>query len=207
MGQPLHRNQLMTLTRCTPMRPPPSGDWSVFTQICADHWDPFQRAHPRYQTSYANGLVATMLAWGNPDKMGSMEYRCLHCGQGKPLVAMRCQSSLCLRCATVSVDTWVTQVSQALHEGGISRHIILTVPAMFRTAFSQTAAVVCSAFMRCGGHCLDDFSSEVRGKALRGGSITVLHTHGRHGPYHPPLPLLAPSGGYDPQGARWEPLQ
>jgi len=37
--------------------------------------------------------------------------------------------------------------------------------------------------------------------------MTVLHTHGRHGPYHPHRHLLAPSGGYDAQGERWEHLQ
>ena len=207
MVQPLHRNKLIPLTRCNPMMSPPSGDWSVFKQIFADHWDTFQRVHPRYQTSYYNGLVAKMLACGNPDKMGYIEYRCLHCGQGKHLVAMSCKSSLCLRCAKVSVDNWVNQVSKALHEGVIYRHIILTVPAMFRTPFYQNAAVVFSAFMRCGRQCLDDFYSEVRGKALRGGSITVLHTHGRNGQYHPHLHLLATSGGYDDQGERWEHLQ
>jgi hypothetical protein len=189
------------------MMPPPAGDWSVFKQIFADHWDTFQRAHPRYQTSYHNGLVAKMLACGNPQQMGYIEYRCLHCGQGKHLVSMSCKSSLCLRCAKVYVDNWVTQVSKALHEGVIYRHIILTVPAMFRTPFYQNAAVVLSAFMRCGGQCLDDFYSEVRGKALRGGYITVLHTHGRNGQYHPHLHLLATSGGYDDQGERWEHLQ
>jgi hypothetical protein len=204
MVQPLHRNKLIPLTRCNPMMSPPSGDWSVFKQIFADHWDTFQRVHPRYQTSYYNGLVAKMLACGNPDKMGYIEYRCLHCGQGKHLVAMSCKSSLCLRCAKVSVDNWVNQVSKALHEGVIYRHIILTVPAMFRTPFYQNAAVVFSAFMRCGRQCLDDFYSEVRGKALRGGSITVLHTHGQ---YHHHLHLLATSGGYDDQGERWEHLQ
>ena len=207
MVQPLHRNKLIPLTRCNPMMSPPSGDWSVFKQIFADHWDTFQRVHPRYQTSYYNGLVAKMLACGNPDKMGYFEYRCLHCGQGKHLVAMSCKSSLCLRCAKVYVDTWVNQVSKALHEGVIYRHIILTVPAMFRTSFYQNAAVVLSAFMRCGRQCLDDFYSEVRGKALRGGYITVLHTHGRKGQYHPHLHLLATSGGYDDQGERWEHLQ
>jgi hypothetical protein len=207
MVQPLHRNKLIPLTRCNPMMSPPSGDWSVFKQIFADHWDTFQRVHPRYQTSYYNGLVAKMLAGGNPDKMGYFEYRCLHCGQGKHLVAMSCKSSLCLRCAKVYVDTWVNQVSKALHEGVIYRHILLTVPAMFRTSFYQNAAVVLSAFMRCGRQCLDDFYSEVRGKALRGGYITVLHTHGRKGQYHPHLHLLATSGGYDDQGKRWEHLQ
>jgi hypothetical protein len=185
----------------------PSRDWSVFKQIFADHWGAFQYAHPRYQTSYYDGLVAKMLACGNPEQIGYIEYRCLHCGQGKHLVAMSCKSSLCLRCAKVYVDNWVNQVSKVLHEGVIYRHIILTVPAMFRTTFYQHAAVVLSALMRCGVQCLDDFYSTVRRKPLRGGSITVLHTHGRNGQYHPHLHVLATSGGYDAQGERWEHLQ
>ena len=184
----------------------PARDWHVFQQIVAEHWDGFKHAHPRYQTSYYDGLVAKMLRCGDPDQMGSVAYRCLQCGEGTHRVAMSCKSSRCLRGAKVAVDTWVSQVSKVLHEGVISRHIILTVPAMFRTTFDQNAAVVLSAFMRCGVPCLDDFSSAVRGKALRGGSITVLHTHGRNGQYHPPRHLLAPSGGYDGQGERWEHL-
>jgi len=185
------------------MMPQPSGDWRVFQQIFAEHWDAFQRAHPRYQTSYYDGRVAKMLACGNPDKMGYVEYRCLQCGQGTHRVAMSCKSSLCLRCAKVSVDTWVSQVSQVLHEGVISRHIILTVPAMFRTIFYQNAAVLVSALMRGGVQCLDALYSEVRGKTLRGGSITVIHTHGRNGPYHPHLHLIATSGGYEAAAERW----
>src|SRR5262249_32642492 len=139
--------------------------------------------------------------------MGYVEYRCLRCGQGKHRVAMSCKSSLCLRCATVAVDNGVSQVSRVLHEGIIYRHIILTVPAMFRTTFYQNAAVVLHAFIRCGAQCLNDFYSTVKGKALKGGYITVLHTHGRNGHYHPHLHVLATSGGYDAQGGRWEHLQ
>ena len=141
------------------MRAAPSRDWSVFQQIFADHWETFQHAHPRYQTRYYDGLVAKMLACGNPDKMGYVAYRCLQCGQGPHVVAMRCQSSLCLRCAKVSVDNWVSQVSQVLHVGVIYRHIILTVPAMFRTTFYHHAAVVLSTFMRCGAQCLEVLES------------------------------------------------
>ena len=185
----------------------PVRDWNVFQQIFAEHWDGFKHAHPRYQTAYYDGLVAKMLRCGDPDQMGYVEYRCLQCGQGTHRVAMSCKSSLCLRCAKVYVDNWVSQVSKVLHEGVIYRHIILTVPAMFRTTFYQNAAVVLSAFMRCGVQCLDDFYSNVRGKALRGGYITVLHTHGRNGQYHPHLHVLATSGGYDAPGERWEHLQ
>ena len=134
----------------------PSRDWSVFKQSFADPWDTFRHAHPRYQTSYYDGLVAKMLACGNAEKMGYVAYRGWQCGQGTQRVAMSCQSSLCLRCAKVYVDNWVSQVSKVLHEGVIYRHIILTVPAMFRTTFSHNAAVLLSGLMRCGVQCLDD---------------------------------------------------
>jgi hypothetical protein len=184
----------------------PSRDWNVFQQIFAEHWDAFKDVHARYQTAYYDDLVAKMLACGNPEQMGYVEYRCLQCGQGTHRVAMSCKSSLCLRCAKVYADNWVSQVSAMLHEGVIYRHIILTVPAMFRTTFYHHAAVLLSGLMRCGAQCLDDFLSTVRGKTLRGGSIVVLHTHGRNGQYHPPLHRLATSGGYDSLGQCWEHL-
>jgi hypothetical protein len=183
-----------------------SRDWSVFKQIFADHWDTFQHAHPRYQTDYYEGLVAKMLGCGNPDKMGYLAYRCQQCGQGKHLVSMSCKSSLCLRCAKVYVDNWVSQVSRVLHEGVIYRHMILTVPALFRTTFYQHAGVLLGTLMRCGAQCLDDFYSEVRGKMLKGGYITVIHTHGRNGQYYPHWHMMATSGGYEREGECWEHL-
>src|SRR5215831_2527952 len=131
--------------------------WNLFKQIFAEHWDGFKHVHPRYNTHYYNSLVDKMLRCGEPEKIGSSEYRCLHCGQGKHLVAMSCQASLCLRCAKVSVANWGSQGSKMLHEGVISRHIMLTVPAMFRTTCSHNAAVLLSALRRCGAPCLDDF--------------------------------------------------
>ena len=153
----LHRKHANTPTRCDLMMAEPSGDWNVFKQIFDDHWDEFKHAHPRYQTSYYEGLVAKMLGCGNPEQMGYVEYRCLQCGQGTHRVAMSCKSSLCLRCAKVYVDTWVSQVSKVLHEGVVYRHIILTVPAMFRLTFYHHAAVLLSALMRSGVQCLEDF--------------------------------------------------
>ena len=149
--------QRTTSTRCALMLAAPSRDWNVFKPIFAEHWDGFTHAHPRDQTSSYDGLVAKMLGCGNPEKRGSIAYRCLHCGQGKHLGAMRGQASLCLRGAKVSVDHGVSQGSKVLPEGVISRHIILTVPAMLRTTFYPTAAVLLSAWMRCGVQCLDDF--------------------------------------------------
>ena len=73
----------------------PCRDWSVFKQIFVDHWDTFRHAHPRYQPSYYDGLVAKMLAGGNAEKRGYVEYRCLQCGQGTHRGAMSCKSSLC----------------------------------------------------------------------------------------------------------------
>jgi putative transposase/transposase-like zinc-binding protein len=177
--------------------------WSLFKQIFADHWDGFKRVYPRYHRRYYDDLVAKMLGGGAPDQMGDIDYRCLRCGEGTHRVAMRCQSSLCLRCAKVSVDKWVSQVSQMLHAGVISRHIVLTVPEILRQTFYQQAQAVLSPCMRCGVRCLDDVLSRVGGRALKGGSIVVIQTHGRHGRDKPHLHIIATSGGWDPQAQQW----
>ena len=182
----------------------PARQWNVFQQIFAEHWEAFRQTHARYQTAYYADLVAKMLACGTPKYMGYVEYRCLQCGQGHHVVSMSCKSSLCLRCAKVYADNWVSQVSKALHEGVIYRHIILTVPALLRTTFYQNAGILLRVFMRCGAQCLDDVLSVVRRKAVQGGAIVVLHTHGRTGQYHPHLHLLAASGGWDRHGQRWD---
>jgi len=75
---------------------------------------------------------------------------------------------------------------------------------MFRTPFYQNAEMLLGELMKCSRQCLDDFYSEVRGKTLKGGYITVIHTHGRNGQYHPHVHVLATSGGYDAQDESWE---
>ena len=181
----------------------PSQDWNVFQQIFVEHWEGFKHVYPRYDTRYYDGLVSKMLACGNPDQMGYIEYRCLHCGQGTHRVAMSCKSSLCLRCAKVYVDNWVAQVSKILHEGVIYRHMVLTVPDVLRTTFYQNAQALLSPFMRCGVRCLDDVFSRVSGKPLKGGYIVVIQTHGRNGQYNPHLHIIATSGGWEPQAKQW----
>ena len=181
----------------------PAQDWNVFQQIFVEHWDGFKHIYPRYNQPYYDGLVDKMLGCGNPEKMGYREYRCLHCGQGTHRVAMSCTSSLCLRCAKVYVDTWVSQVRRMLHEGVIYRHMVLAVPALLRQTFYQQSKDVLSPFMRCGVRCLDDVFSWVSGRALQGGYIVVIQTHGRNGQYNPHLHIIAPSGGWDPQARQW----
>ena len=177
--------------------------WSVFKQIFAEHWDGFNRAYPRYDRRYYDGLVAKMLGCGDPAQMGYIDYRCLQCGEGTHRVAMSCKSSLCLRCAKVYVDTWVRQVSQMLHEGVIYRHIVLTMPALLRTTFYQQSQALLSPFMRCGRRCLDDVFSRISGRPLTGGYIMVIQTHGRNGQYNPHLHISATSGGWDRQAQQW----
>jgi len=180
--------------------------WNLFKQIFAEHWDGFKHIYPRYNTHYYDSLVDKMLRCGDPEQIGSIEYRCLHCGQGKHVVAMSCKSSLCLRCAKVSVDHWVSQVSQMLHEGVIYRHIVLTVPAILRQTFYQQSQALLSPFMRCGVTCLDDVLSRVSGTSLKGGYIVVIQTHGRNGQYNPHLHVIATSGGWDAEARQWRHL-
>ena len=194
------------LKPCGLMTAAPTPDWHVFTQIFAQHWDGCKRVYPRYDTRYYDGLVDKMLGCGNPDKMGSIESRCVHGGEGTPLVAMRCQASLCLRCAKVSVDNWVSHVSNMRHEGVIYRPIVLTMPARLRTTLYQPSKDFLRPFMRGGVRGLDDVLSRVSGTPRKGGDLVVMQPHGRHGQYTPHLHLIATSGGWDPQAKQWVPL-
>src|SRR5687768_4192979 len=54
--------------------------WNIFKQIFHDHWDEFKQFNPRYDHAYYDELVNKMLACGNPEQIGYLDYRCLDCG-------------------------------------------------------------------------------------------------------------------------------
>jgi hypothetical protein len=176
--------------------------WNTFKQIFADHWEGFKGSHPLYDKPYYDDLVEKMLDCGNPEKMGYIEYRCMHCGQETKLISMSCKCSLCLRCGKVYVDDWVNQISRMLHEGVIYRHIVLTVPEILRETFYNHPELL-GPFMRIVIKCLDDYFSCVSRKKIKGGYIVVLQTHGRNGQYNPHLHIIATSGGLDEESQKW----
>ncbi len=188
------------------MRNQEKQGWNVFKKIFSENWEGFKEKHSRYDSEYYDELVNKMLSCGNPEEMGYIEYLCQSCGQGRRLVSMSCKSSLCLRCGKVYVDNWVSQVSKMLHEGVIYRHIVLTMPDNLRTVFYKNSEELYGKFFSCGVKCLDNFFSEVRGKALKGGYLVVLQTHGRNGQYNPHLHIISTSGGLDKANNKWEHL-
>ena len=99
------------------------------------------------------------------------EYRCIHCWQDSRVIAMSCKCTLCLKCGKVYVDDWVSQVSRMLHEGIIYRHIVLTVPEIFRVIFYNNSGKLLGALMQCGVKCLDDFFSTTSKRELTGEGI------------------------------------
>ena len=46
---------------------------------------------------------------------------------------------------------------------------------------------------------LEEVLRRLSGRPLPGGAPVVGQTHGRHGPYNPPLPIIATSGGVETQ--------
>jgi len=189
--------------RSGPMYAEAMPGWNVFKQLFPEHWEGFKPFRPRYNTPYYDDLVDKMLRYGHPDQIGYIEYRCLHCGQGKHRGAMSCKASLCLRCAKVYGDNGVAQVGKMLHDGVSYRHTVRTVPDVLRTPFYQHAEALLSPCRQCGVKCLDDFLRTVNGKALAGSYIVVVQTPGRHGQYHPHLHIIATSGGWDKQARQW----
>ena len=157
----------------------PSRDWNVFKQIFAEHWDGFTHAHPRYRrpTTTAGGQDAWV--W-QPGKMGLSNTAACSVARGGSGVD-ELSIVLVLAVRQSSVDNWVSQGSEVLHQGVIYRHIILTVPAMFHITFYHNAALLLSALMRCGVQCLDEFYSAVRGQALQGRMAAPIRARGAPG--------------------------
>ena len=123
-----HRNNPNTPTRCGLMMQNPLGTGTSSN-----------RSLPSTGTGLNVSILATiratmMTSWtrcsgaGIPTRWAISNTAVSIVGKGKHLVAMSCKSSLCLRCAKVYVDNWVSQVSKMLHDGVIYRHIVLTVP-------------------------------------------------------------------------------
>ena len=123
----------------TPTPPPPpccglmtaaaAPAWQVGTPLVAPPWEGVQRACPRDHQRDSAGLVPQRLACGHPDQRGDMVSRCLEGGEGPQRVAMRGQSSLGLRGATVDGEPGVSPVRPRRHAGVISRPMGRTVPA------------------------------------------------------------------------------
>jgi hypothetical protein len=60
-----------------------------------------------------------------------------------------------------------------------------------------------SPFMPGGVRGLDAVLRRLSGRPLKGGDPVVVQTQGRHGQYHPPLHIIATSGGLDMQAHAW----
>ena len=163
----------------------PARAWNIFHQLLAEHGAGCPGVSPRDHPPDDEGRVAKMRAGGQPEERGSIASRWLQGGPGPHRVAMRCQGALGLRCATVSVDTWDSQGSRRLQAGGLSRPIVLTVPARRRNPLYPQAHAVLGPCRRCGVRCVHDVFRRVKGRALQGGSLVVRQTQGRPGPDTP----------------------
>lgn len=80
------------------------------------------------------------------------------------------------------------------------------MPDNLRAVFYKYSEALYGKFFSCGVKCLDAFFSDVRGKALKGGYIVVLQTHGRSGQYNPHLHIISTSGGLGKANNKWEHL-
>lgn len=173
-------------------------DKATFKQIFVDHWDAFKRAYPRYDTPHIDDVVQKMLACGDPEKMGFVQYRCTNCGQTRR-IAFTCKSAFCLSCSKPYTERWVDFIGRRLLPGVTYRHFVLTVPDFLHLPFFRDPRLL-ATLMRTGHACLLDVFKTCTGEDLDIGCVIVLQTAGRPGTYNPHLHMLVTAGGINPQG-------
>jgi len=176
-------------------------DKSTFKSIFEDYWEDFKALCPRFDTPAYDETIQKMLACGDPDKMGFVQYRCLSCGE-TCRIAFTCKSGFCLSCAKVYTDRWADFIARRLLPGVTYRHVVLTTPDFLRIWFFREPNLL-SALMRAGHACLQDILHTCSGLTLDIGTIIVLQTAGRSGHYNPHLHILVTAGGLD-QENQWQ---
>jgi hypothetical protein len=56
-------------------------DKNTFKRIFYDHWNALKQPRPRFDKPDYNETVNKMLGCGDPENMGSVQYRCCYCGE------------------------------------------------------------------------------------------------------------------------------
>ncbi len=172
-------------------------DKNIFKQIFIDHWDEFKQSHPRYGDEYYDEVIYKMLGCGDADKMGYVQYRCMHCGDIRR-IAFTCKSSFCLSCAKVYTETWADYIGRRMLPGVTYRHIVFTTPEFLRIWFYRDPARMLPKLIQTGNACLLDVMKSGARVPLDIGTIVVLQTAGRPGQYNPHLHILLTEGGITP---------
>ena len=125
---------------------------------------------------------------------------CMHCGKDSKVVAHSCKSKFCLRCGRVDGENFAQSIAARLYEDVDYRHVVLTIPAQFRSIFykNRFERDLYGAFMIMGWQFVQRFMLKVAGVALECGCFIVLHTVGRKSDYKPHLHIMLMSGGINP---------
>jgi hypothetical protein len=172
-----------------------------FLKIFSDGWERFKSAVHSYNKTHYNKQVEAVLRCGDP-VFGFSQYFCLNCGKDSRIVAHSCKSKFCLRCGRVDGENFAQSIASKLYEDVDYRHLVLTIPAQFRTVFykNRFTGDLYSAFISMGWEFVKSFMKVVAGVDLECGCIIVLHTVGRKSDYKPHLHIMLMSGGINPEG-------
>ncbi|NRA63250.1 MAG: transposase zinc-binding domain-containing protein [Pseudobacteriovorax sp.] len=122
-----------------------------FLKIFSDGWERFKSAVPSYDKPHYNKQVEAVLRCGDP-VFGFSQYLCLNCGKDSRIVAHSCKSKFCLRCGRVDGENFAQSIAAKLYEDVDYRHVVLTIPAQFRTIFykNRFTGDLYSAFISMG---------------------------------------------------------
>src|SRR5262249_58780369 len=86
-------------------------------------------------------------------------------------------------------------------------HVLFTLPHNLGPLALQNPRPLYGLLLRTVAQTLQDIARDPKHLGAEIGGFAVLHTWGQQLHHHPHLHLLATSGGYDAQGARWEHLE
>lgn len=173
----------------------------IIKKILRDHFDGFWYIHEhRFPKEYREDIKETVLKTlkCGSKELGYAKYECLGCvGEPKPLfVPFTCKSRFCNKCGKKYTDEWAEKQQQMIFNIP-HRHMVFTIPQELRKVFFHDRSKLNELSREVAQVFQFHYNRRNKGRGLRAGVITVIHTFGRDLKFNPHIHALVTEGALD----------
>jgi hypothetical protein len=133
--------------------------------------------------------------------LGGHVERCEDCAH-EQISYNSCRNRHCPKCQAAAARQWLAD-RQAQLLPVADYHVVFTLPASIGAIAFHNKAAVYDLLFRTAAETLTTIAADPKHLGARIGLTAVLHTWGSALTHHPHVHVIAPGGGFAPDGSRW----
>lgn len=166
------------------------------------------RAHgPAYRRAHAGHLsLAQLKAMSaieacRTEALGGHVAACATCGHSH-IAYNSCKNRHCPKCQGPAARDWMAARAEDLLPVEYF-HLVFTLPAEIAQIAYWNKRAIYGLLFKASAETVTTIAADPKRLGARVGMTSVLHTWGSAMTHHPHVHMIAPGGGFSPDGARW----